>query len=410
MFNGINCKGMISQFKVVKSLTNKKQTLDGQAKIGLKIYLDAAKLLGVEIDESNIYKVDKNGKFIIGADKRPEMSEDFKGFWMQIYGEGKDKKVRNFIVNNVISSDRFFYLIKYCNAGTCRKYAQSEKLVDLVLRRLPDSQIDRYTKIIAPNTKAGESKRSVLAKEIMSLDFNYIFNNKKAISTEGNDKIRMQCLVSLYMTVIYIATKNLVKANARYFIAFSCLDRDYDLFNMLTAHQKENADGTIETRYEVGDYLALTEKFLSEEHYKTRVKEYLKGNLSEAKTLPAGVFSCYRNFISHMTAVTNAYKYIGEMNAEDKISYYSIFNYILQRYLNEVYIDSKNALPEWYKSCMQKVEQYHSYNKDVIKILNMPFAYNLPRYKNLSVEYLFNDLDNEAQKEQKRKEEKRKGK
>ena len=36
-----------------------------------------------------------------------------------------------------------------------------------------------------------------------------------------------------------------------------------------------------------------------------------------------------------------------------------------------------------------KVEKYGTCCRDFIKALNVPFAYNLPRYKNLSIDGLF---------------------
>lgn len=35
------------------------------------------------------------------------------------------------------------------------------------------------------------------------------------------------------------------------------------------------------------------------------------------------------------------------------------------------------------------IDQYGTYCKDMVKALNVAFAYNLPRYKNLSIEELF---------------------
>ena len=192
----------------------------------------------------------------------------------------------------------------------------------------------------------------------------------------------MQKLVSLYLTVIYIAVKNLVKANSRYFVAYAMLDRDCGYFGLLNNAGK------------ITDYLALSKKFIENKtHYKPRVQKYLENNYKEAQTFN-DAFSTYRNNIEHFTAITKAYKYVNDYTFSDDLSYFGLYHYVIQRNFFDSYT---GVTSEWCQRCQDNVSKFKTYSKDFVKIMNMPFAYNLARYKNLSVDYLFNDLDDKAQ-------------
>ena len=66
-------------------------------------------------------------------------------------------------------------------------------------------------------------------------------------------------------------------------------------------------------------------------------------------------------------------------------SYFELFHYVQQRYLAE-------------KFDLSKFVRKTVASKDLIKLLYLPFAYSLPRFKNLTVDALF-DPDGEDGKE-----------
>ncbi len=98
----------------------------------------------------------------------------------------------------------------------------------------------------------------------------------------------------------------------------------------------------------------------------------------------------------------NADKYINDIAKVD--SYFELYHYILQRSLIDTYHTA--VANGWLKQDVNPksleyialVEKYHAYCKDMVKALNVPFAYNLPRYKNLSIKELF-DQNNYLPKE-----------
>ena len=114
----------------------------------------------------------------------------------------------------------------------------------------------------------------------------------------------------------------------------------------------------------------------------------------------------YRNCCDHLTAIRNANEYIADIKEIN--SYYELYHYLVQRCLMAQYDFDSTTLSKKVPGHMiaepetmnpdvfeyfEKVEKYHTYCKDFVKALNVPFAYNLPRYKNLSIKELFDRND-----------------
>ena len=92
----------------------------------------------------------------------------------------------------------------------------------------------------------------------------------------------------------------------------------------------------------------------------------------------------YRNCIAHLTVVRELKEYIGDIRTVD--SYFSIYHYVMQRCITKREDDTKQEEKIKYEEDLLK---NHGYTKDFVKALNSPFGYNIPRFKNLSIEQLF---------------------
>ena len=122
-----------------------------------------------------------------------------------------------------------------------------------------------------------------------------------------------------------------------------------------------------------------------------RATGYVKQNIANSDPLFIVEF---RNAVDHMNVVRNADQYINDIAKFD--SYFELYHYLLQRSLIDSYrygiengiITAESVNPKSLEY-MELVEKYHTYCKDMVKALNVPFAYNLPRYKNLSINELF---------------------
>ena len=296
--------------------------------------------------------------------------------------------LRNFITNNVIESSRFVYLIKYANAQKIREVAKNEKVVMFVLWGIPDTQIERYYKscVEVPDMNSSlEAKRSELARMIKNIKFDDFKNVKQqAKGRENVAKERAKAVIGLYLTVMYLLVKNLVNVNARYVIAIHCLERDFGLYKEIIP---ELASKNLKNDYRI---LSQTLCELCDDRDESP-NLFLKKNKRLRKCVEVDINNAdssmtrkYRNCIAHLTVVRELKEYIGDIRTVD--SYFSIYHYVMQRCITKRENDTKQEDKIKYEDDLLK---NHGYTKDFVKALNSPFGYNIPRFKNLSIEQLF---------------------
>lgn len=293
--------------------------------------------------------------------------------------------LRNFITNNVIESSRFVYLIKYANAQKIREVAKNEKVVMFVLGGIPDTQIERYYKscVEFPDMNSSlEAKRSELARMIKNISFDDFKNVKQqAKGRENVAKERAKAVIGLYLTVMYLLVKNLVNVNARYVIAIHCLERDFGLYKEIIP---ELASKNLKNDYRIlsQTLCELCDKspnlFLKKNE---RLRKCVEVDINNADSI---MTRKYRNCIAHLTVVRELKEYIGDIRTVD--SYFSIYHYVMQRCITKREDDTKQEDKIKYEDDLLK---NHGYTKDFVKALNSPFGYNIPRFKNLSIEQLF---------------------
>jgi hypothetical protein len=314
--------------------------------------------------------------------------EEIEALDKMYYGT-KDKNLRNFIANNVLQSNRFKYLARYCNTNKCREIANNKKAVEFVLKKInanKPEQIDRYyisifgteNKDITPKEKIG-----ILAEQVATLTFkDFLGVNQKAKqdTKEGIDKERKKALVNLYFTIIYLLYKNLININFRYVIAFNCLERDSRLYNIDIGEKR--------------DYYELTKLFIEKEYLNRHARENLELNISNASDY---VIRIYRNTVTHFNTIASANIYAKDIYKIE--TYFDLYHYIMQR---EIYsqIKEHNKVSEKINKCFENMLKMRSYSKDLLNILNTPFGYNLPRYKNLSIKDLFDKNEKASEKEE----------
>lgn len=293
--------------------------------------------------------------------------------------------LRNFITNNVIESSRFVYLIKYANAQKIREVAKNEKVVMFVLGGIPDTQIERYYKscVEFPDMNSSlEAKRSELARMIKNISFDDFKNVKQqAKGRENVAKERAKAVIGLYLTVMYLLVKNLVNVNARYVIEIHCLERDFGLYKEIIP---ELASKNLKNDYRIlsQTLCELCDKspnlFLKKNR---RLRKCVEVDINNADS---SMTRKYRNCIAHLTVVRELKEYIGDIRTVD--SYFSIYHYVMQRCITKRENDTKQEEKIKYEDDLLK---NHGYTKDFVKALNSPFGYNIPRFKNLSIEQLF---------------------
>ena len=105
----------------------------------------------------------------------------------------------------------------------------------------------------------------------------------------------------------------------------------------------------------------------------------------------------YRNNAAHIGAVRNAHLYIKDIKCFD--SYFELYHYITQRSLEATYKHFNETVTDKSKVYFRNVAQFGTYCKDLVKALNTPFGYKLARYKNLSINELFDKNAQQPTKE-----------
>ncbi|MDR1383401.1 MAG: type VI-D CRISPR-associated RNA-guided ribonuclease Cas13d, partial [Planctomycetaceae bacterium] len=418
------------ELRILASIGKMKPNLEGAKR---QLYKAAIEILGVPDDSDKLSNewIEKN--LLLSAEEKKNKAR-----------KDEVNPFRNFIANNVIESRRFMYLVRYTKPMTARALMQNRNIVHYVLSRIGDiqdvhvhgSQIDKYyLNLPNANEKENDKNRKIdaLADYLVKFSFDTILKNRKGIientkllPAKKNVAIEhLKALTGLYLTVAFIAVKNLVKTNARYYIAFAAIDRDLHLF---TEKLKDDPN----FKPEIGkykNYLAITEHFLNEDdnvkyvsdpnlsdaenkkalfkfldmraakwHFTKKWNDILRNNILEAKKIQetGGLLAEVRNHAEHLNVIMNLEKYVGDFrknNNKPMQSYFELYHYVLQRMMIE---------PEYLKAwnigeLADKVTKSNTPSHDWIKYAYVSLAYNLPRYKNLTIEALF-DEDSESGK------------
>lgn len=393
---------LISKFDNIKEFLKimKSSAVDVECELtaGYKLFNDSQRITNELFIVKNIASMRKpaasakltmfrDALTILGIDDK--ITDDRISEILKLKEKGKGiHGLRNFITNNVIESSRFVYLIKYANAQKIREVAKNEKVVMFVLGGIPDTQIERYYKSCVEVTDMNsslEAKRSELAKMIKSISFEDFKDVKQqAKGRENVAKERAKAVIGLYLTVMYLLVKNLVNVNARYVIAIHCLERDFGLYKEIIP---ELASKNLKNDYRI---LSQTLCELCDNGDESP-NLFLKKNKRLRKCVEVDINNAdssmtrkYRNCIAHLTVVRELKEYIGDIRTVD--SYFSIYHYVMQRCITKREDDTKQEEKIKYEDDLLK---NHGYTKDFVKALNSPFGYNIPRFKNLSIEQLF---------------------
>ena len=311
-----------------------------------------------------------------------------------------NRGIRNFIANNVIESSRFHYIIRYGNVNKVKGLINNPRVVRFVLKDIPDNQIHRYYRTVTgQDVSFDNSMRRYLADRLTSFSFVELRDVRQsdsgASAADKAEKEQKRAMVSLYLTILYLIIKNLVYINSRYFLAFHCVERD----RLLLDEEHWGKMGQANQDDPDYSYKAFARDQLAKYPQKPKVQRYMAQNFANSDDW---AIRAYRNKIEHMVAVRNADRYLNDIR--EFHSWYELYHYTMQREIRAQYewesaressrtpgrmIVEKEDLNQKTFEYFDKVEKYGTCCRDFIKALNVPFAYNLPRYKNLSIDGLF---------------------
>lgn len=363
-----NCKQVVRDMNLVKNIARMTKPSENVKKM---MFRDALDILGIPAG----------------------MNEAALDREINRYLEKKQKHdFRNFIINNVITSSRFIYVVKFCNPKTINLIVKNRNISRFVLKQIPEAQIRRYYFSCiesASDYSTPDEMINQLAKLMTKINFGDFTNITQDSSNreEQLEKERFKAVIRLYLTVMYLLVKNLVIINARYIIGFYCLERDSNIYGE-----------PFKTAVKNKDFLALTDALCQEGETSRsgylacnkRLRLCVEQDVANAKQhLQIGdqdYIRRYRNGVAHLSIIRNCDKWIGDITRIK--SYYALYQYLAQRYVCE---EIKRDYPdiEQTSSYFKDLCHFNSYVKDLVKALNAPFGYNIPRFKNLTIEELF---------------------
>lgn len=366
------------------------------------MYVDALAILGIEMDDRELDRIlciDANGNYI----KKEDRPKGLSG-------------MRNFIASNVIESKRFKYLIRYGDPKRIREAANCEPAVKFVLKKsITETQVDRYYGSCHDSNDAPaknlEEKIEYLAKLIGNMSFKIIEDaedfqgsNANGTGSAAETKRRNQAIIRLYLTVMYLMLKHLVNANARYVIGFYCLERDAVLYGIknsnpckLTMELMElplNKAGEISDDHSCD---AVNIANLKNRHL--RNKRWYKLITDDLRHSDKEVIPCFRNTVAHLNAIRNIDENIKDIAYVT--DYFGLYHYIIQRHLrNNCGNNPNKPIKPITQKYFDNLDRYHTYCTDFVKAYCVPMAYNLPRFKNLTISGKF-DKNDPGEKEEK---------
>ena len=372
-FKGNNARKIASDLSVVLNLArmqkNYKKSTNEKDKATNDMKYDAYCLFGYQGKRNTFYddtKCDRESK----------------------NGEGK---IQNKIHSTIINSNMFRYVVKYANPKECYKMMKNKNIVAFVLKKLPQAQLSKY----------------LVNRSMQELIEDLCFISIDSIRNSFDDKMD---LAKLYLTIVYQIVKNLVRINSYYNIAFSCMERDKKLFNLPTKYHESSDLILLEAfrglnnefniavptrKHKVNGIIKEVEKlninkysWLDDDIKQFKDVFYKNGTTESISNCNIIYRKAYRNGIAHLNFISR----IGQLGSfsdrkEPMKSYFELYQYLIQINFVNSY-ERESEIIEKYK---EELDKYKTYSKDLLHLLNLPFAYNMARYKNLTIEDIFYD-------------------
>ena len=341
----------------------------------------------------------KDALLALGVSKTDLENTYKKYFDSKEKADKQSQKVSTFLMNNVINNNRFKYVVKYINPADINRLAKNKHLVKFVLDQIPHKQIDSYyNSVCTVEEPSYKGKIQLLTKKITGLNFYSLFENCKIPNVE---KERKKAVITLYFTIVYILVKNLVNINDLYTLALYFVERDGFFYkDICEKKDKKNS-------YKDVDYLLLPEIFsgskyreetknlkLPKEKDREIMKKYLPND--EDRKEYNKFFKQYRNNIVHLKIIAKLSELTKNID-KDINSYFDIYHYCTQRVMfdycqknNNVVLAKMKDLAHIKSDC-DEFSSKHTYpfSSAVLRFMNLPFAYNVPRFKNLSYKKFF---------------------
>ena len=358
-----HCQNIAEELSFIKSIArmNKSNIAVKQSTVKIKSfqYFESAALFG-ENNQETVKEL-----FKLESGKSPQ-----KGAHV----------LRNFFINNVINSNKYRYVIRFVNPSNARKIMQNEAIVSFAIKEVDDSQIIRYCNSIGIAYDAEnpdlDKMRNELSKKLMKVNFE-TFAKVSNDRDKNIEKEQLKALIGLYLAIIYLITKSLVRINTSYSIAFSVFERDCYIMSEKSKDKEDEFSALLENVSVKNNPQNITEYFKRSGLLNKRVRNLINRN---EKHFNAEVFKYFRNNVEHLSVVSALTNYAEEIKRVE--SYFDLYHYLMLKIISRTFVGK-------YIENIDSALDHQTAYKDFLYGILTPFAYNPARYLNLTSKTLF---------------------
>lgn len=357
-----NSKQIANELKFIKSIAKMNKGKKATKKLRVDVeryqYLDVAALFG----QTDAAKIETDFK----------LSQDAQN----------DKNIKytlcNFFINNVINSNRFSYVIRFINPENAKKIMENKSIVSFAINEITDTQIVRYCK--TTNVKFDidnpdyAQMRSDIANKLIHVNYD-TFSNVSNDPKKNTEKEQLKALAGLYLTVLYLIVKTLVRINVNYSIAFAIIERDFEIINKKISHSNNDSNFKKNPLY-------ITNLFKGENKLNKEVKSLVDKN---AEHFNSNIFILYRNSVEHLNVISYFASHANEITKVK--SYFDLYHIMLANSVKDRLKDPENHSE--FISDVNDINKYQTSGKDYLYGILSPLAYNTSRYMNLACRYRF---------------------
>lgn len=192
-----------------------------------------------------------------------------------------------------------------------------------------------------------------------------------------SNSIELVNLMALIGSILNSIVSKLIGINAKYYSAFSCLERDLNIVfgSKINLYKIDGKKAMLLADNYISKLDVSKVKYINE--FNARRIIYAQ------KTYPD-----YRNAIEHIHVLDEIYN----IDSIAKIdSFFTLYHYLLQKYLFSNKQSFMNT-PK-YEQYRNNFYKYDTPSREMIKVMNIPFAYNPARYNKLSYKTVFLEME-----------------
>lgn len=307
---------------------------------------------------SNVNVIEKNMNTIISiARLKPKNTDNYINITSYISkiaeSLGSPHFNNRYLLRNVYKNTKYYNsLIKYVPVVEVKKILENKVLIKYTYDLLSIPERQKFENLLIKIKQ--EELWDISSFEFKNLSIEYTI-----------------AILSLIATLINSIITRILKINSVYFIALSFLERD---LRMMYNKNLNNSNALLCSN----EYI---EKYSSNNKYKVEYNERLS-------LYDTNCFKEFRNCIAHMNFIASI-SIVADISKID--SDFTLYHYLLQNYL--LLNSSSFKLSQKYASYFNDVKTYHTPSRELIKILNLPFAYKPSRYNKLSYRSVFINME-----------------